>query len=72
MHTTTLALLPESGLGLDVGLLAPGMTRHCLNQVIIVRCLSPLVERVLTTTSALPWLHSLQAVSNVSGLRAGS
>ena len=74
VHGTTMALRPESRLGVHVRWLlarATCMTLNSLNQVIIVSRLPPLVEWVLTTTGALPRLHRLETVPDVCSLRAG-
>ena len=53
----------KSGLHVHVRWLAP------IHEVLILRCLSPLIKGILPSVLVLPWLFRLKAVSNFSRLR---
>ena len=71
MHGATVALWAKCRLRMDVRRRGLATVRR-LEQIIIMSRLAPLVEWVLTTARALPWLHRrLKAASDVRSLRAG-
>ena len=57
----------ERRLRMQLRLVERRMRSH---QVLIMRGLAALIEGILASAGVLPWLNSLQTVSNATGLRS--